>query len=121
MSQRTEKVFGELIRANRVQRFECATREAFCEKFQKELVGITPEILRDMEDGNLVGTFEMTHMITMINFLWESKKVRAAMLAIANKVEDRILAVASETTLVEVPVYANVRERVPRLPHRERL
>jgi hypothetical protein len=117
-----EKVFGELIRTNRVQRFGCDKRDVVCEQYKRDLGAITPEILRDMEDGNLVGTFGLSHMITMINFLWDSKRVRLAMLAEAHKVESRILEVASETALVGASVHASRREKVPPLPpHRERL
>ncbi len=122
MLQQAEKVFGKLIKKNRVLRFGCDKREDFCAKFKKELGGITPDILRDIENGNLVGTFGLPQMISMINLIWDSKKVRLSMLEIAYKVEERIVIQAeSETVLVGVPVQASSRERIPPLPHRERL
>lgn len=85
-----EREFGSAIRRHRVVQAGCATREEFCEKHGASLGGLTEEMLKDIEKGNLLGGFEMSHMVNLINLFWPDNGERVAMLSLAYKVEARM-------------------------------
>ena len=120
MPQSEEKQFGALVRRNRLFRFGCTSREEFCTKYKHVLDGITPEILRDMEKGNLLGSYDLGHMACAINLIWDTAQVRLSMLELAYKVDTRILE-AHAKGVIKVHMQILVPRQERRLPHRERI
>ncbi len=79
MLQSIEQEFGSEVRHQRAVRLGAATREDLLQMKSLELDGVTPEMLRSVEKGDLFGSYKLNHLLQIVSALWDGPRCREIM------------------------------------------
>lgn len=84
--QSFEEELGSQVRRQRVIGNGFLTREDFCVAKAAQIPGVTPEMLKSIEKGDLGGAYEFHHLMLVVGALWHSDRCRDAMGTLAGRV-----------------------------------